>query len=376
MSSWWVDVWRSMLHEDLGFGSSELRAGRNLARQTADGALEVAPGSIVVRFADRGEHTAQFTVSSLSEGQCEALLDTAATQPALVAGVFLGELPAAYDAHWREIGISLVPMADDLSCDCSCDDWAERCRHLAGLGELVGQVIEHDPYLLLTLRGWSREAFVDGLRRRRAEALGMVFERSDQPRGNDPGADATERFSRAVAALPALRPVPRRPGHAQSLAQPPADAGIDRADIEALITDAAARAAAVLSEGVVSGLHLDIDADIARRGADLLDDPEALEALAAKVGHDPQQLEVQATAWRIGGAAGLDVCERSWSAPEEQLAAGRRALGGKTRTSANVVFGGDVQLRLDPDGLWWRFRADPRLGWLLESGGLTDPDDL
>ena len=38
----------------------------------------------------------------------------------------------------------------------------------------------------------------------------------------------------------------------------------------------------MLSEGVVSGLHLDIDADIARRGADLLDDPEALEALAGQ----------------------------------------------------------------------------------------------
>ncbi len=376
MTSWWVDLWRSVLHHELGFGASELRAGHNLGRSTGLDALELAPGSVVVRFADRGQHTARLTVAALTEQQQELMLQVAADHPALLVGVIIGELPAAYDAHWREAGISLVPLAADVSLDCSCDDWSERCRHLAGLGEMLAKLIEHDPFALLTLRSWGREGFVDGLRRIRADALGVPFERSDLPRGNDPGVDAGRRFARSVAPMPALRPVPRRAGSPRSLPSPPIDAGLDRSAIEALISDAAARAVAVLSEGAVSGLHLDLDADTARRAATLLGDRAALELLASKVGHDPDKLEVRATAWSVGGVAGLAACDATWSASPEQLAPGQRALGGHTRIASNVVFGGDTQLRLDPDGLWWRFRADDRLGWLLESGGLADPDDL
>ncbi len=376
MSSWWVDVWRSVLHHDFGFDATALRGGRNLARSTSVDAMEFAPGSVVVRFGDRGSHVAQMTAAPLSPQQCEQLVMIASTKPALVAGVLMGELPAAYDAHWREAGVSVVPLAGDVSLDCSCDDWGERCRHLAGLGEMVADVIDRDPYMLLSLRGWSREAFVDGLRHSRADALGVEYVRSDLPRGDDPGVDAERRYGRSVGSMPALRPVPRRPGEPRSLPLPPADAGLDRDDIDALITDTAARATAVLSEGAVSGLHLDLEADIARRAAALLGDQAGLERLADRVGSDPDSLAVRGRAWSVGGTAGLAVCDRSWKATAEQLRPGQSALGGKTRTSANVVFGGDTQLRLDQQGLWWRFRADARLGWVLESGGLADPEDL
>ncbi len=376
MSSWWVDVWRSVLHEDLGFDATALRGGRNLARSTPSEAMEIAPGSVIVRFTDRGSHLAQMTVAPLSSEHRALMVSLAATKPALLAGVLMGELPAAYDAHWREAGVSLVPPATAISLDCSCDDWAERCRHLAGLGEMVADVIEREPYLLLTLRGWGREAFVDGLRRTRADALGIEYVRSDMPRGDDPGVDAERRFARSVASMPALRPIPRRSGEPRSLPLPPADTGVDRNDIEHLIRDAAARATAVLSEGAVSGLHLDLEADIARRAAALLDDPPALLALAERVGSALDELEVRGRAWSVGQAAGLAVLDASWTATPEALRPGCEALGGRPRTSANIVFGGDTQLRLDPDGLWWRFRADPRLGWVLESGGLADPEDL
>ncbi|MEZ5227355.1 MAG: hypothetical protein R2710_11960 [Acidimicrobiales bacterium] len=365
-----------MLHLEMGFDPATLRGARSLARTTPVDAMEFGPGSVIVRFADRGAHSARITAAALGADQRREMVAIAAAKPALLAGVLVGELPAAYDAHWVEAGVSLVPSAAELSLDCSCDDWGERCRHLAALGEMIAEVLGDDPYLLLTLRSWGREPFVDALRRARADATGVDYVRSEQPRGDDPGVDAERRFARSPAPLPALRPVPRRPGTTRSLPLAPADAGIDRSDIEALIGDAAQRATATLATGAVTGLHLDLDEDIARRAALHLEDQPALERLAASIGHDPDALEARAIAWNVGGVAGLHVSDRSWPAPAPDLEPGQRALGGKTRTSANVVFGGDAQLRLDPDGRWWRFRADQRLGWVLESGGLDDPEDL
>lgn len=376
MSSWWVDRWRSLLHVELGFSAGDLRAGRNVARAAAGDAIEVAPGQVTVRFTDRGEFAATLTTSGLATEQRRAAIALAVADPALVAGVLLGELPAALDAPWRSAGISLVPDAGEVALHCSCDDWNERCRHTAGVGELVARMIDVDPYVLLTLRGWSRGDFVSELRQARAEELGVELERSDEPRGADPGMGAAAAIARVPASVPALRPVPRRPGRARVYTSPPPDAGLERDDIAALIGDAAERASAVLGAEAPTGLHLELEADLARRGAANLDDPAALEELARSVGEDPHRFEARARAWSVAGLDGLTAHDQSWTASSAQLEPGRRAFGGRGRSWSNLVQHADRQLRLDTEGRWWAFRADPRLGWILESGGLTDPEDL
>lgn len=376
MSSWWVDRWRSVLHNDLGFSTGDLRAGRNIARDLGADSIELVPGQLTVRIAQRGDFTATLTVAELDPTQQQRAIALAVAQPALVAGVLLGELPAALDAPWLAERISLVPAAEEVSLDCSCDDWGERCRHSAGVGEVLARMVDQDPHVLLTLRGWGREAFVNQVRAARAASLGIAVEHSDEPRGEDPGMGAAAAAARLLEPLPALRPVPRRPGRARPLTSPPPDSGMHRDDIAALISDAAERASAVLGAAAPAGLHLDLDADLARRGAARLDDPAALDALARSVGHDPVRFEARARAWAVGGVDGLTVLDRTWTATAEQLEPGRNAFGGQGRAWSNLVQYGQRQLRLDTEGRWWSLRADQRLGWILESGGLSDPEDL
>jgi hypothetical protein len=230
--------------------------------------------------------------------------------------------------------------------------------------------------VLFTLRGWGRDPFVEALRRTRSRTLGIDFDSSDEPRGADPGTVARERYERPAGALPAQRPVARRVGRIADFVAPPADCGIEREDLVRAMEDAAARALAMLASTAPSGLRLRPVADVARIAVRSIEDPVALARLADRAGVSPIDLERHALAWRVGGAEGLEASWDEWQPESRLLEPGRAVLGGTARTVANTVIGSGIQLRLGRDGRWWRFRADDRLGWVLDSEGFSDPDDL
>src|SRR5262249_881470 len=46
----------------------------------------------------------------------------------------------------------------DFTTTCSCPDWANPCKHIAGLYYLLASSLDHDPFLMFELRGLSRSA--------------------------------------------------------------------------------------------------------------------------------------------------------------------------------------------------------------------------
>ena len=47
---------------------------------------------------------------------------------------------------------------DDFNIECSCSDWSNPCKHIAGVHYLLAAQLDQDPFLLFELRGLSREA--------------------------------------------------------------------------------------------------------------------------------------------------------------------------------------------------------------------------
>jgi uncharacterized Zn finger protein len=45
----------------------------------------------------------------------------------------------------------------DLKTDCSCPDWSNPCKHIAGVYYLLAEQLDGDPFLLFELRGLSRQ---------------------------------------------------------------------------------------------------------------------------------------------------------------------------------------------------------------------------
>ncbi len=372
MSGWWGDAWRSAVENDLFDDLSEFGTGRTLARkQTPE--LELEPALASCPFLSRaGTVVPSFGLKKFTGGQWASLATFIAARPALVAAVLTGTLSPSLEDAAEPVGARLVPGRGDITFSCTCDAWQEPCRHVVALFLLVGEAVAVDPFLLLLLRGGSRNDLVRAVR---SERGGQGLDAGSGPRGTDVGVRAADAFARPTSKLPSPRPLPRRWGTPVELrVAPPVDGGVGSGDLRELAADAARRAARLLVGDDRSGLHHTSDVDVVRRAAEHLDDPDHVGHLASRSGLDVDTLTVRAIAWSRGGMAGLTANDDRWPAEPDRLRSGVEALGAG-RCSANAVIAGSTQLRLDRGGLWWRFDADVRYGWVLSSDGFDDPAD-
>ncbi len=74
--------------------------------------------------------------------------------PLLFASVINGELPQMFLDELKKEDISLFPSNwQNLERSCSCPDWGDPCKHMAGVYFILTSVIDKNPFLLFELRG-------------------------------------------------------------------------------------------------------------------------------------------------------------------------------------------------------------------------------
>jgi uncharacterized Zn finger protein len=70
-------------------------------------------------------------------------------------------MPQEMEKVFRGAGVSLFPERHkDLETECSCPDWSNPCKHIAAVYYLLGEEFDRDPFLILRMRGMSREEFL------------------------------------------------------------------------------------------------------------------------------------------------------------------------------------------------------------------------
>ncbi len=369
-ATWWGAAWLDALERRALVDPNRLPRGRTYARQDRVVDLELSPGLVQARVWGTDRYATQLSVRVLSDAEWDTVLETVMSQAANAAALLSGEVPNA-------IGDLVLPDKGDLGPDCSCPDSAEPCKHAAALCYIVADLLDEDPFALLTLRGRGRDEVLAEIRRRRAEALGGEVEApSDLPRGPDPGIAASAAFKRTDHEPAPSRSAPRLPASTYRLGSvAPADSGIDANDLESLVTDAAERAWQMLASGAPSGLQASPGDDVVRRAARVTDDERS--GIVEATGLDAGELAAAAAAWRVGGRAGYRVSRGRWKPTSQQMQPAVDALGESAKVRANTAAAGTVQLRLgEADGCWWRFATDDTLGWVLVAGPATDPADL
>ena len=63
-------------------------------------------------------------------------------------------MPTSIETLFAGQNLHLLPQAKgDLINECSCPDYAEPCKHVAGVYYKVASLLDHDPLLLFHLRG-------------------------------------------------------------------------------------------------------------------------------------------------------------------------------------------------------------------------------
>jgi uncharacterized Zn finger protein len=364
---------------------NRLPRGRDYARSGAVGELTLAPGEARAQVQGRKTepYEVRIRVRRFTDEEWDRVLTAISARLGHAAALLDGELPPEIAEDAAGAGLDLLPGGGEVGPRCSCPDDADPCKHSAAACYLVADALDADPFVLLLLRGRTRDQVLAGVRTRRRGVPGeapagtpdraAAGARAGAGRAaDDAGVDARAAFDAPLprAQIPAPPLPPAHPGQPAALpVDPPAwRAGLG-ADLLELAADAAARAwEMAVGLSADAGLGLGTDADLARRAARALGTP-AFGPIAARSGTGARELARQALAWRHGGPAGLELLHREWDPAAEEpesadlLKAARSVLRSKTGAAESVrgnwVTAGRLQLRLGRDLRWYPYaRSD------------------
>jgi uncharacterized Zn finger protein len=189
--TWWGRAFvRSF--EELALDVGDLVAARSLARSGRFGAIVVleAMASAVVDPGSEQPLMSQLKVVRLDAGDWTAFAREAARESGFAAALEVGTLPVDLVEHADEAGVEVLPGAPDLDSACECDHWAQPCVHTLALLYLLAWHVDRDPYVLLLLRGRTREALL-------AEVHALAA--AEDSRGTHEREDARTRAARVLA---------------------------------------------------------------------------------------------------------------------------------------------------------------------------------
>jgi hypothetical protein len=382
--TWWGTAWVEALEQRARLDPNRLPRGRDYARSGAVGELALTPGEARAHVQGRKTepYEVRIRVRRFTDEEWDRVLTAISARLAHAAALLDGELPPQIAEDVASAELDLLPGGGEIGPRCSCPDDADPCKHSAAACYLVADALDADPFVLLLLRGRTRDQVLAGVRARRRGALGSAGSgagsgaasgsRAGVGRADDPGVDARKAFDAPAPGteIPAPPLPPARPGQPAALpVDPPAwRAGLG-GDLFELAADAAARAwEMAVGLSADAGLGLRPDADLARRAARALGTP-AFGPIAARSGTGARELARQALAWRHGGLAGLELLRGAWDPVAEEpesadlLKAARSVLRSKTgeaeSVDGNQVTAGRLQVRLGRDLRWYPYaRSD------------------
>lgn len=79
------------------------------------------------------------------------------SRAAFVSRLLLNEVPDTIEEPFEALGLHLLPRSvKDMKTQCSCPDYANPCKHVAGLDYFLAARLDQDPFLLFELRGLPR----------------------------------------------------------------------------------------------------------------------------------------------------------------------------------------------------------------------------
>lgn len=374
----WESLLAASIREGLGLRGSVVPAADSATAGT--GLLE--PGVVTMTFgpdplgaeADTAAIRASLAASMAQPSEWDDLVEVVRCAGSAAAPIANGDLPVAgdgpSDALVGAFQQVLIPDPASLAAECPCPS-SGKCRHLRALTSWLLATVAADPWALVVWRGGNRSE----LRGAALAALGAAPAHSWEVDSGTRPADAWGRIPSELPAVPAPPNTIRRVAH--SAAAPPAESGIRPADLSDLAADAAERALDLIrgTERPYPRADHELLAVISGRIERTVEPvrDRVLRVLADRYGVEFDELCRQLRAWQVAGPHGLAALQDTWDPDPAEMDEGIEALSAiglraKARRNRVTESEGTVQLRLGPDGAWYRFDPDPESGWVLAAG--------
>lgn len=160
--SWWARRWIRSL-EMLGMGG-RLSRGATYARSGQVASLEVRGGRVdaVVQGSRPDPYDVVVRLSPLPRSRWSRAAKVIEGRAGLVARLLAGEMPFEVEEELSAAGASLFPARrGELETSCTCPDPVNPCKHIAAVHYILAEEIDRDPFVLLALRGLSREELLE-----------------------------------------------------------------------------------------------------------------------------------------------------------------------------------------------------------------------
>lgn len=164
--TWWGQRFIAALEQftdtaRLGRGRTYARGGRILNYKLANGTVTArVRGSINPYFGVYTEpiyHTS-ITIKPISATDWTKVIHQIASRADLVTRLLMNEMPDTIEEAFSALGLHLLPYSQqDFMTDCSCPDYANPCKHIAGVYYLLSSDLDRDPFVMFELRGLPRD---------------------------------------------------------------------------------------------------------------------------------------------------------------------------------------------------------------------------
>lgn len=173
--------------------SGRLSRGRSYARGNKVKSFDIDNGLVTAQV--RGSVNPYFGVykeplyhttiefQPLSKAKWSAAVALIASKASLISRLLLNEIPDNIEDTFKQLNLNLLPGSrKDFKTRCSCPDYSNPCKHIAGVYYLVAAELDQDPFLLFELRGLSRDELLKELAKSPlGQALSAELQLEQQP---------------------------------------------------------------------------------------------------------------------------------------------------------------------------------------------------
>lgn len=161
-----MEKWVAMLMADT-YGNDFLR-GRTIGNGNKMQRLRVRPGLVSAEVLSSGYNwnhetrAVKVEVSTFSDAAWGYIIGRLTQERDLITQLLAGGLPDAFIQICSDAGARLLPLKDELKSSCEYDG-RYFCKHTIGVIYKLGLLIDADPFVLLTLRGRTRQQLLAAL---------------------------------------------------------------------------------------------------------------------------------------------------------------------------------------------------------------------
>lgn len=99
----------------------------------------------------------EIQITPIAKTRCHEAIQQLSSKASIISRLLLNEVPENIEDTFSNLGLHLLPHSSkDFKTKCDCPDYANPCKHIAGVYYLVASQLDNNPWLLFELRGLSK----------------------------------------------------------------------------------------------------------------------------------------------------------------------------------------------------------------------------